>query len=151
MSENIFNNDVKAEDLNHLDDAYKEADGEDSFESVPDGKYQVNVARVELARTKTNNDPMLRWELDIISGEYERRKLFKNTVLAKSENVVWLKKELNKCGLKIEKVSDLPANLHKLLDVKLEITKRTSGENENIYFTKRIETVPQIESDDIPF
>ena len=28
----------------------------------------------------------------------------------------------------------------KLLDIKLEVTKKTKGDNENIYFNRRIET-----------
>ena len=35
-------------------------------------------------------------------------------------------------------VSDLPRHLSKLLDVKLEVTKKTKGDNENIYFNSRI-------------
>ena len=33
---------------------------------------------------------------------------------------------------------DLNERVHELLDVKLEVTKRTKGENENVYFNRRI-------------
>ena len=42
------------------------------------------------------------------------------------------------CGLQLAKLSDLPGYLEQLLNVKLEVTKRTRGENENIYFNRRI-------------
>ena len=38
----------------------------------------------------------------------------------------------------LQKLSDLPANLERLLDVKLEVTKRTKGDSENVYFNHRI-------------
>ena len=50
----------------------------------------------------------------------------------------FVKTDLHICGLDLEKLSDLPRNLSKLLDVKLEVTKKTKGDNENIYFNSRI-------------
>jgi len=58
--------------------------------------------------------------------------------MASKENLKWLKTDLHTCGLVIEKLSELPARLGDLLDVTLEITKRTKGESENIYFNRRI-------------
>jgi len=54
------------------------------------------------------------------------------------ENIKWLKTYLHTCGLDLEKLSELPNNLDKLLNVKIEVTKRTRGENENVYFNRRI-------------
>jgi hypothetical protein len=74
--------------------------------------------------------------------------------MATPENLSWLKTDLFTCGLELEKLSELPENLEKLLDVKLEITKRTRGDNENIYFNRRIVTddIPDDDPDDeIPF
>jgi hypothetical protein len=59
-------------------------------------------------------------------------------VMATRENIKWLKNDLHVCGLDLQKLSDLPANLERLLDVKLEVTKRTKGESENVYFNHRI-------------
>lgn len=151
MSENIFKEEVTQNDLAQFDDVFEEASGEDEFESVPDDKYQVIVDRVELTRTKTNGDPMLTWELRIISGEYEGRKMFRNNVMASNENAKWLKKDLNKCGVKLNKLSELPLHLERLLDVQLEVTKRTRDENENIYFKQQIEAMPTVDESDIPF
>ena len=60
--------------------------------------------------------------------------------MASRENLKWLKTDLHTCGLDLEKLSDLPANLERLLDVRLEITKRTKDESENVYFNRRIVT-----------
>jgi hypothetical protein len=52
--------------------------------------------------------------------------------------VKWLKKDLQRCGLELERLSDLPNNLGQLLDVKLKVTKRTKDEYENVYINKRL-------------
>jgi hypothetical protein len=52
----------------------------------------------------------------------------------------YVKTDLHLCGLDLERLSELPKHLDKLLDVKLEVTKKTKGDNENIYFNRRIET-----------
>ena len=81
--------------------------------------------------------------------------MWRNNMLASSENVKWLKQDLHVCGLELAKLSDLQANLDRLLDVKLEVTKRTTGDFENIYFNRRITTelAPQsaVGGGEIPF
>lgn len=141
-------------DLSHFDDDFANAPVEEhEFEDPPDGKYQVNVEKAELTETKSSQKPMLKWTLKIIAPKFVGRLLWRNNVLASRENVKWLKADLHTCGLELEKLSDLEVNLPRLLDVKLEITKRTKGENVNIYFNKRIvvDDTPAGGSDDIPF
>ncbi|HEB85033.1 MAG TPA: DUF669 domain-containing protein, partial [Bacteroidetes bacterium] len=83
-------------------------------------------------------NPMLKWTLRIIAPRFRGRLLWRNNVMATRENIKWLKTDLHTCGLSLEKISDLPANLEKLINIKLEVTKRTRGENENVYLNKRI-------------
>ena len=126
-------------DLTQFDENFAEAEVEErDFEPIPDGKYQVNVERVELTRAQTSGNPMLKWTLRIIAPRFRGRLLWRNNVMATRENIKWLKTDLHTCGLDLEKLSDLPANLEKLIGVKLEVTKRTRGENENVYFNRRI-------------
>ncbi|OGV47603.1 MAG: hypothetical protein A2017_09990 [Lentisphaerae bacterium GWF2_44_16] len=156
---NNVNNDI---DLTQFDEEYASAEVEKrNFEPIPDGKYQISIDRLELTHTKETNNPMLKWTLKIIAPTHQGRLLWKNNVMASAENLKWLKSDLHTCGLDLEKLSELPGNLEKLLDVKLEITKRTRGENENIYFNRRIVTddIPatntgeteNADTDDIPF
>jgi len=70
---------------------------------------------------------MLKWTLRILGPKYVNRLLWRNNVLVSKENIRWLKEELHICGLDLKKLSDLPANLERLLDVKLEVTKRTKA------------------------
>jgi len=126
-------------DLTQFDEDFAEAEVEErEFEPIPDGKYQVNVERVELTRAQTSGNPMLKWTLRIIAPRFRGRLLWRNNVMATRENIKWLKTDLHTCGLSLEKISDLPANLERLINIKLEVTKRTRGENENVYLNKRI-------------
>ena len=126
-------------DLTQFDDDFAEAPIEErQFDSVPDGKYQVNVERVEVTRAQSSGNPMLKWMLRILAPRCQGRVLFRHNVMATRENLKWLKNDLHVCGLDLAKVSDLPDRLGELLDVKLEVTKRTKGENENVYFNRRI-------------
>jgi hypothetical protein len=148
-----MNNDF---DLTQFDDDYANAEIKESeFDDVPDGKYIVNIDRVELTKSKKGND-MLKWSLCIQSGQYEGRLLWKYNMIATAENVAWLKRDLQSCGLILEKLSDLPANLVKLLDVKMELSKKQKGEFSNLYFGKiaghtGFEDKAIQDNDDIPF
>ena len=127
-------------DLAQFDDDFQtEATAErGDFESVPDGKYQVAVEKVELTQSSTGN-PMLKWTLRILAPRFANRFLWRNSVFTHN-TLKYVKTDLHLCGLDLEKLSELPKHLDKLLDVKLEVTKKTKGDNENIYFNRRIET-----------
>jgi len=126
-------------DLAQFDDDFVTADVEEKdFEAVPDGKYQVKVDRVELTRSETSGNPMIKWALKILGPTHKGRLLWRNNVIASKDNVKWLKQDLYTCGLQMDKLSDLPGKLETLLDVGLEVTKRTKNEFENIYFNRRI-------------
>ena len=68
---------------------------------------------------------------------YINRLLWRNSVITHN-TLKYLKTDLHLCGLDLEKLSDLPKQLEKLLDVKLEVMKKTKGANENIFFNSRI-------------
>ena len=126
-------------DLAQFDDDFADAPIEErEFEPVPDGKYQVNVEKVELTRALKSGNPMLKWTLRVLGPQCRGRLLWRHNVMATRENMKWLKNDLHVCGLDLAKVSDLPGRLEELLDVKLEVTKRTKGENENVYLNRRI-------------
>ncbi len=108
------------------------------FESVSDGKYQVLVEKVELTQSSTGN-PMLKWTLRILGPSFANRVLWYNRVFTHN-TLKYVKTDLHLCGLDLDKLSELPKHLDKLLDVKLEVTKKTKGNNKNIYFNRRIET-----------
>jgi hypothetical protein len=131
--------DVPAVDLSRFDEDFADAPVEEKeFEPIPDGKYQVNVDKVEITTARTSGNPMLKWTLRVLAPRCRGRLLWRNNVMATRENIRWLKNDLHVCGLELQKLSDLPAHLEELLDVTLEVTKRTKGDNENVYFNRRI-------------
>jgi hypothetical protein len=126
-------------DLSQFDDDFADAPVEErEFDEVPDGKYQVQIDKVELTTAKTSGNAMLKWTLRILGPHYAGRLLWKNSVIASKENVRWLKNDLHTCGLDLRKLSELRDYLPQLLDVQLEVTKRTRGDSVNIYFNRRL-------------
>ena len=140
------NTPVTAADLADFDEAYEQAEAsEDEYEPVPDGRYQTVVDRVELLRT-TKGDPMLKWALRILGPTHAGRLLWRNNVMATDENVRWLKKDMLRCDVHLVRLSELPANLERLLDIRLEVTKKTKGEFEEVYINKKIRTAEEAEA-----
>ena len=129
----------KSIDLTQFDDDFQsETPAERSdMESVPDGKYQVAIEKVEITEAHTTGNPMLKWTLRILAPRHVNRLMWRNSVFT-ANTLKFVKTDLHICGLDLEKLSDLPRNLSRLLDVKLEVTKKTKGDNENIYFNSRI-------------
>lgn len=137
-------------DLSEYDNDFEAAEAQDRG-GVPDGKYQVAVDVVELKLTKQKRIPMLCWTFIVLVGTYARRKIYRNDLI-QADKMSRLKTDLYTCGLKITKLSELKANLDKLLDLKLEIqqkTKAIEGRDEpyvNVYINKRITTEDQAAS-----
>lgn len=122
-------------DLSAFDDDYAEAEAPD-FEEVPDGKYQVHVHGVRLGESQ-KGDPMVKWDLIVLSGQYEGRHIFKNAVITHA-SLPFVKGDLKTLGLELPKFSELPNHLESLLDLTLEVTKRTKGDYTNVYFNRRL-------------
>jgi len=129
---------VDSTDLTQFDEEFAAAEVQpNQFDEVPDGKYQIKVEKVELTRTQ-NGAPMLKWHLRVLGPQHRGRMMFRNNVMASNENIKFLKADLLACGLELGKLSDLPGRLGELLDVALEVTKKTRGEYANVYLNKRI-------------
>src|ERR1044071_7597113 len=109
-------------DLSVFDEDFAEAPIEErEFDEVPDGKFQVQVDKVELTTAKSSGNAMLKWTLRIVGPNYAGRLLWRNNVIATRENVRWLKNDLHVCGLELARLSDLRDHLSELLDVQLEV------------------------------
>ena len=121
---------------------------------TPTGTYQVKVAKVEMKRSQSTNNPMIFWLLEHISGEYIQatERLYDvipvNLDFNYPENVQRLRKKFGlikgrfqTCGVDTSAVQSIEGfqNLFPaVLDATLEIRKMVKGENSNIYFNKRI-------------
>ncbi|MCB0075108.1 MAG: DUF669 domain-containing protein [Caldilineaceae bacterium] len=148
-----FMPDSSSVDLSEFDDDFAAAESP-SLEEVPDGKYQVRIDEVRLDRSQ-KGDPMIKWDLIVIAGAQAGRHIFKNSVITPAA-LPFVKGDLNTLGLELARFSELNDRLGDLLDMTLEVTKRTRGEYSNVYFNKRINiagngAAKQLASDEIPF
>jgi hypothetical protein len=137
-------------DLRDFDDAYDAAKTARADE-LPDGRYRVRVQSVTLDRTR-DGDPMLRWDLVVLTGPHASRRLVKNAVIT-SASLPLIKGDLETLRLTLDRFSDLPQHLHELIGLELEATKRARGAYTNVYFSRQVQSqaeAPEL-ADNNPF
>ena len=131
--------DTAGVDLAQFDEGFIQSEIQEQMsDPIPDGRYQVNVEKVEIVRAQTSGAPMLKWQLRILGPQLRGRLIWRNSVIS-NNSLRYLKTDLHRCGLDLEKLSDLPNHLEKLLDVKLEVAARTKEDSQSIFFNRRIE------------
>jgi hypothetical protein len=143
-------------DLREFDDVFGNAALVDRNTPPPDGTYQATIDTLQVTRAKDaqgnrTGNPMVKWGLRIVGPTCAGRILWRHNTMATPENIAWLKTDLHTAGLDIEKLSDLPAHLEELIGVVLEVTKRTRGENSNVYINQRVGTAEDLGTGDVPF
>jgi hypothetical protein len=122
-------------DLSGFDDDFATAEAPE-YDEVPDGKYQVRIESVRLENSQ-KGDPMIKFDLEVLSGAQAGRHIFKNAVITQA-SIPYVKGDLKTLGLELARFSQLAGRLEELLDVTLEVTKRTRGDYANVYFNRRI-------------
>jgi|LSQX01.3.fsa_nt_gb hypothetical protein len=146
--------------LKQFDRVWEEAPESAEFDKLPDGKYQVTVEEVRFENAKTSGRLQLAWVFAVISPvNFENRKIFHYRGLDKEESIGWMKKEIYACGLKVEKLSDLPDLLPQLLDRIIEVTlktKKSNGEEFQNCFINKLLSAEDLRDmplgdDDVPF
>ena len=132
-------------DLSRYDDDYrkaKQADAPPRFRPVPDGRYQVIVETVELTKTRTTGNPMLKWRLRIAGPTMADRILWKNGVITE-RTIPFITKELTLCGLTMQSLNELPSRLPDLVNLRLEVTKRSLAEGpDDVFFDRNLSALP---------
>lgn len=80
--------------------------GVSSREPLPEGLYELQVAKVEQTVSKASGNPMLKIEFNVLTEGYEGRKIWSNYVL--TENMYWKVQELFKSlGLDADGIVDI--------------------------------------------
>lgn len=147
-----YENTNQSVDLSSFDDEFASAEAPE-YDEVPDGKYQVRIESVRLENSQ-KGDPMIKFDLEVLSGSQAGRHIFKNSVITQA-SIPYVKGDLKTLGLELAKFSELSGRLEELLDVTLEVTKRTRGDYTNVYFNRRIRLAATSESElllgDTPF
>lgn len=138
-------------DLSTFDDEFATAETPE-YDEVPDGKYQARIESVRLESSQ-KGDPMIKFDLEVMSGSQAGRHIFKNSVITQA-SIPYVKGDLKTLGIELSKFSELSGRLEELLDVTLEVTKRTRGDYTNVYFNRRIKVASDtssISNADLPF
>jgi hypothetical protein len=156
MNESYFDSDTLI-DLKRYDEDYRRAkqggplqqQQPQPFQPVPDGKYQVVVETVELTKTRTTGNPMLKWRLRIAGPALADRMLFKNSVIT-GKTIPFVEKDFRLCGLHMESLSELPSRLPQLVNLRLEVTKKGRTDHpDEIYFDRNL-TAVAVHKPDLP-
>ena len=147
-----YENTNQSVDLSSFDDEFATAQSPE-YDEVPDGKYHARIESVRL-ETSQKGDPMIKFDLEVLSGAHAGRHIFKNSVITQA-SLPYVKGDLRTLGLELSKFSELSGRLDELLDVALEITKRTRGDYTNVYFNRRIRLAStsngEVPTKDLPF
>ena len=138
-----YENTNQSVDLSSFDDEFATAQSPE-YDEVPDGKYHARIESVRL-ETSQKGDPMIKFDLEVLSGSHAGRHIFKNSVITQA-SLPYVKGDLRTLGLELSKFSELSGRLEELLDVTLEVTKRTRGDYTNVYFNRRIKLPADISS-----
>lgn len=135
-------------DLSALDAEFEQAETATS-EEVPDGKYQARIHGVRMNKTQ-KGDPMLQYDLIVLSGSQQGRHLFKNSVLTPAA-MPYVKGDLKLLGVTLARLSELPDRLPELLDKTVEVTKKTKEERSNVYLNRLLKLPAGAASGPTPF
>ena len=128
-------------DLAAFDGEFENLPEEADDAAIPDGKYQARIESLEVTRSKTSGNPMLKWKLRIVAPRFAGRVLWRNSVLRNdAESLRWIKKDLAAAGLRVTRLSELPAHAGSVSGRLIEISKTTRGEYESIYLNKLIDS-----------
>lgn len=148
-----FDEDIDLSRFNSLYKTESSSDAAPVTHIVPDGRYEVVVAEASLTKSQRTGNPMIRYVLRITGSTFRDRILRKHSAI--TENTIrFVRKELDACGMRLERFDDLKNRIHELEGLELEIVKVTKGEDSNIYFNRTLTARSQadgVADDDLPF
>jgi len=149
----MANNDFRKEleNLNSVFEATEEAG--DWAAQVPDGPYQVRTLIPELIRSSSGN-LVLRMKAEVLSpADFEGEEVTWFYGFVTDDNLRFLKRDLKKLGLMLEKLSDLPDRLNELSAKILDVVAKTKKGYQSIYVNRCVNNTNQNQSakNDLPF
>jgi hypothetical protein len=121
------------------------------YADIPDGTYNAVIEEARLTETVSTGRPMVIWKLRIQGPRAANRVVTKSRVV--TENTLpYLKEELEKCGLQVSRLSELPDRLKELVNHPIDVHKSTKDGRANFYFRWDSNRPGKgVVSDDIPF
>jgi hypothetical protein len=138
-------------DLTEFDEQYARINnGPDDYNSdIVDGTYHAVIDEARLTQTVSTNRPIVIWNLRILDPPYTNRRLSKNRVIT-GKTLGYLKEDFSKCGLMLQKLSDLPSRIEEMSQRHVQIEKRTQNGKANLYFRWPDRGAPEPD-EDLPF
>jgi hypothetical protein len=145
--------DAPAAALARLDDEWTKTSvsSDELYADIPDGTYNTVIEEARLTETVSTGRPMVVWKLRIQGPQAANRVVTKSRVV--TENTLgYLKEELEKCGLQVSRLSELPARLRELVNHPIDVQKSTKDGRVNFYFRWDSNRASKsFVGDDIPF
>jgi len=144
--------DTAIADLTRFDDDWAKTtvSADEMYSDIPDGTYDAVIEEARLTETSSTGRPMVTWKLRIQGPQAVNRVLTKNRVITEN-TLAYLKDDLDRCGLKIARLSELPARLGELVDRPIGVDKRTKDGRTNLYFRWAPNRNNPVTLDDVPF
>lgn len=147
-----IDSDAPAADLTRFDDEWAKTSvsADEMYSDIPDGSYDAVIEGARVTETTSTARPMVIWKLRIRGPQAVNRVVTKNRVI--TENTLgYLREDLEKCGLQVSRLSELPDRLGELSDRPVGLDKRTKDGRANFYFRWGSNRTGQNSPDDVPF
>ena len=144
--------DASAGGLARFDDEWAKTSvsAEEMYSDIPDGSYDAIIEGARVTETTSSARPVVIWKLRIQGPQAVNRIVTKNRVIT-DNTLGYLREDLEKCGLQVTRLSELPARLGELVDRPVGLDKRTKDGRTNFYFRWGSSRTSQSGSDDVPF
>ena len=120
------------------------------YSDIPDGSYDAVIEDAHLTETISSGRPVVVWTLRIRGPQAVNRVISRNRVITEN-TLAYLKEDLEKCGLEVSRLSELPARLGELVDRTVGLYKTTKDGRANFYFRWASSRTKPISLDDMPF
>ena len=114
---------LQAELLTTLAAFDEDFDAITGYDMVPDGTYWTEVEDMSVDMVKSSGNPRMTWMLRILGPNHYGRQLRRDFVITR-DSLKWLKRDLYLCGLELASLTDLPACVDNLLNLKVLVRKQ---------------------------
>jgi len=128
-------NDLQQE-LAQYDEEWQSIPEEPSYEDLPDGDYVARINEVRIENAKSSGRLQMVWSLIVTEGPCAGRYIWRYSGLGTPENRKFLHMDLNRCGHKLSKLSELPELLPRLLELVVSVKLKTKDKYQNSYINK---------------
>jgi len=119
---------------------------------LPDGVYSVSVVKMEIKPTRAGTHDALVWTFKVAEGAHTGRKVVKYSVIKEGKPIAYLKGDLTRAGMTLERFSDLEEEKERLVGAVLGVRLVTDNQGySQVYIRGRLGAPPQTGGEDVPY